>query len=366
TLFSDGKLEIRNASNVVVGPAIPGDDRIARIDVLDRSTRRYATEDGAGGSDTDQPLPVEDWQNCLIATSANGISSYTWKVGLDPAFVPRVIGTTSDPVLSIAPDTLSANQLGGDPILVSRRSGDMHAGAFACDRDDPHPGPGGLQAAQTFGLRYIVQVLQDFGNRFVLYSDGTVEAWGINQRALGIGESEGSFLSFDQRQPLLASTVGQQRTVLTGVAMLSRGEDLQQTRALVRSASAADDGSVYYWGDGIPIPRRIARASLPRACFIAGPYVVGCDGQLFHVRIDAAAQFEPVIKQIDAVPPIWRVIASHPIERSLTDPNAADASAACTPSTTACQTTSLRLAHVAIARDGTTQLLIGDTATPLP
>ena len=38
------------------------------------------------------------------------------------------------------------------------------------------------------GGRYVLQVLQDFGNRYVVYSDGTVEAWGIAKDALGVGE----------------------------------------------------------------------------------------------------------------------------------------------------------------------------------
>ncbi|MGE0801308.1 MAG: hypothetical protein AB7G13_26055, partial [Lautropia sp.] len=355
TLFSDGKLEIRNASNVVVGPAIPGDDRIARIDVLDRSTRRYASSN-------------ESWQNCLIATSANGVNSYTWKVGMTGAtFVTRAVGTTTDPVLSFAPDTLSAGLLGGDPIVVARRSGTLALGntLYGCDRDDPHPGPGENQAPASFGSGYLVQTLQDFGNRYLLFADGTVQAWGIKQAALGVGTSEDGSLGYDGRETVKAPGASP-GAALTGVSMLARGEDLQQTRALVRSAVAADDGTVYYWGDGIPTPKRIERAQLPRVCFIAGPYAVGCGGQLYHVAIGAGPQFAPTVTQVTGVPPVWRVAASAPTARTTVDGNGDPV----TPTTCASDcpsdddviTTSLKLGHVAIAQDGTTWQLDGPTA----
>ena len=337
TLSSDGALQlIRNGgSGTTTPPVLPPGVRIARIDVFDRSTRTYAQ---TGGS----------WQNCLVATSADGLKIYTWQVGVAAAsFAERVVGTASDPVVSVTPESLSAAINGGDSVMYVRRSGATGT-AEGCDQQDFHPG-----LATSFGGRYVLQVLQDFGNRYVVYSDGTVEAWGIAKDALGVGETvAGSLPSADKKPVLPVSGSG----ALQGVAMLARGDGIQQTRGLVRSADPALDGAVHVWGKGLPAPRRITAPSLPKACFVAGPYIVGCDGQLFHVPVAVAGgNIAPTVTQV-SVPPIWRVSAEFPSGRTTSpaNPDFQDENI---------QVTSLTLSYVAIAQDGTVHRLSGSTAT---
>jgi hypothetical protein len=176
-----------------------------------------------------------------------------------------------------------------------------------CDQHDQHPGlPGSLE-------RYAVQVQQDFGNRYILYADGTVEAWGRAQEALGVNLRDTGVLESGDREDVVSpSGAGQ----LSGVAMLTRGDVIHQTRALVRSADPAGDGKVFVWGAGLPAPRPIP--GLERICWIAGPYAVDCNGLLFFAKVTSTANDEPVVavSQVLDVPTIWRVNADFPVARA--------------------------------------------------
>src|SRR5690606_35320279 len=161
----------------------------------------------------------------------------------------------------------SADQLGGDNVFFARRSGNV-ATTLGCDEFDDHP-----QVAQGAAGHYVVQAFQDFGNRYLVYSDGNVQGWGINRGALGVGDTGESTLPPGEKAFLRAEdgAAGQ----LSGVAMLARGQDLQQSRALLRTSEAARDGKVVVWGRDVPVPRTIA--GLDDICWIAGPYAVACN-----------------------------------------------------------------------------------------
>ncbi len=123
----------------------------------------------------------------------------------------------------------------------------------------------------------MVQVLQDFGNRYLLFADGTVEGWGVQKNALGSNDTvPGSLGASSRKQVLIAPG-----TALTSVVMLARGEDLYRARALVRSSTQPQlDGAVFSWSVAQPVAQRIA--GLPKVCWISGPYAVGCDGTLWY------------------------------------------------------------------------------------
>ena len=340
TLLSDGALQVvRNGGPELAPPTLPAGARFARIDVFDRSTR----------TTPENPGPEDLWQNCFVATALDGQSLLTWRVGLGGGFVPRDVSNPADPVVGIMPESLSAEINGGDSILFVRRSGQTGT-TEGCDVQDFHPG-----ISQAAAGRYVVQAFQDFGNRYLVYSDGTLQGWGINQGALGVGVTGDESLPPENKAFLVAED-GRAGN-LTGVAMLSRGQDLQQTRALLRTSDTARDGKVVAWGTGLPAPRTIP--GLNDVCWISGPYAVTCNGQLFHAPItnivngELAAGVEPVA----GVPPIWRVNADLPIDRvTIEDPNE--------PGGAVRQLTSLTLGYVAIAVDGTVFNLLGTAATP--
>jgi hypothetical protein len=262
--------------------------------------------------------------------------------------VTRDVANPTDPVVGIMPESLSAEINGGDSILFVRRSGQTGTTA-GCDVEDFHP-----QLAQAAAGRYVVQAFQDFGNRYLVYSDGTVEGWGINQGALGVGLDGNDTLPPEQKTFLAAedgATGG-----LSGVAMLARGQDIQQTRALLRTQDTARDGKVVAWANGLPRPRTIP--GLSDICWISGPYAVGCNGQLFHAPITAIVNGElrANVEPVTGVPPIWRVNADLPIDRdTIPDPDE--------PGGVVQQVLSLTLGYVAIAVDGRVFELRGTTAT---
>lgn len=349
TLLSDGTLQIaRTADPVAVAPPLPPGALFSRIDVFDRSTRTPAQTGG-------------NWQNCFVATSIDGQSVLTWQVGIDAASVvdnptgddiPDTpakrfsVGAPGDPVVALSPESLSADIQGGDSIMFVRRSGATGTVA-GCDQQDFHPG-----LATSFAGRSVVQVQQDFGNRYVVYADGTVEAWGIKKNALGVGETEDGSLQPEAKKPLLAAIGG---PPLAGVAMLARGEVLHQTRALVRSADPAQDGKVFVWGEGLPSARQIT--GLDDICWIAGPYAVGCNGQLHFAEVTGigaggAATF--AVSQVANVPAIWRVSADYPATRTpeTFDRDEEDI-----------EVTQLLLKYSAIALDGSIHSLTNGVAT---
>lgn len=356
TLLSDGTLQIvRTGGAVVSPPTIPAGMRFSRIDVFDRSIRTPGPNGG-------------EWQNCLVATSIDGQQVMTWQVGVgvpagplpqpdpfDDAFdIPAklyTVGAPGDPVTAVSPESLSADQAGGDSIMFVRRSGDTGT-VPGCDQQDQHPG-----LATEFGGRYVVQVQQDFGNRYVVYSDGRVEAWGINKSALGINDGGSGNLSSGNKQFVVSDAGGGAQ--LTGVAMLSRGQNLQQTRALIRSADPARDGKVLVWGEGMVVPRPIG--GLDDICWIAGPYAVSCSGQLFYAEVTGPAQGNEQVAPVAGVTPIWRVSADFPIDRDQEhDPNDDPDF----PDPDDNLVTQLVLSYNAIAQDGTVYRLSDATATP--
>jgi hypothetical protein len=265
--------------------------------------------------------------------------------------VTRNVANAADPVVGIMPESLSASIQGGDSILFVRRSGETGTTA-GCDQQDFHPG-----LAQAAAGRYVVQAFQDFGNRYLVYSDGTVQGWGINRGALGVNLTGDQSLQPEEKAFLVAEDG--RPGGLAGVAMLARGQDLQQTRALLRSPEAARDGKVAVWGTGLPVPRTIP--GLDDICWIAGPYAVGCNGQLFHAPIVSIVNGELIadVQVVGGVPPIWRVNADLPIDRETVDDPGE-------PGDVIRQVTSLTLGHVAIAVDGRVYDLRGTTATLQP
>ena len=350
TLASDGNLQIRQDGGALVSaPAIPAGLRFSRIDVFDRSTRTAAPDGG-------------NWQNCFVATTIDGQSVLTWQVGVNvPAgALPRpdagadsqniaakiyTVGVPGDPATAVSAESLSAAIQGGDSILFSRRSGTIGT-VPGCDRQDFHP-----QYDNSFaGGRYVVQVQQDFGNRYVVYSDGTVQAWGINQRALGVNETASGPLQPADKAFVLSD---QSAGPLTDVVMLSRGQNLQQTRALIRSPDAARNGKVLVWGENMPKPRSIG--GLDKVCWIAGPYAVTCAGQLFHAVVTGPLPGNETVTPVGGTSPIWRVSAGYPTGRQVVDDPGGE------PGVT--QVTSLTLSYVAIARDGTVYQLTDASAT---
>lgn len=336
TLLSDGTLQIvRTGGPVVAPPAIPAGMRFSRIDVFDRSTRTPAQTGG-------------DWQNCFLATAIDGQSILAWQVGLAVAnFTTRNVSAANDPVVALSPESLSADQAGGDSVMFVRRSGQTGT-VSGCDQQDFHPG-----LATQFSGRSVVQVQQDFGNRYVVYSDGTVEAWGINKKALGVNETADGGLQPEDKKFVRSDAGG--ATPLAGVAILARGQDLQQTRALIRSGDATRNGKVLVWGTGLPVPRIIN--GLSDICWIAGPYAVSCTGQLFHAEITAVANgnITAVVTPVPDVPPIWRVNPDFPSSRTTVVGSGDPAEDI--------QVTSLLLSHTAIAQNGSTFRLSGATAT---
>ena len=345
TLQSDGVLQIvRTGGPALQPPALPAGARFSRIDVFDRSTRTFPEPPPPD----EEPDPAEQWQNCFVATALDGQSLLTWRVGQASGFVTRSAGIVGDPVVGIMPESLSASIQGGDSILFVRRSGETGTTA-GCDQQDFHPG-----LAQAAAGRYVVQAFQDFGNRYLVYSDGTVQAWGINRGALGVNLIGDQSLQPEEKAFLVAEdgrTGG-----LSNVAMLARGQDIQQSRALLRSAVDARDGKVVVWGTGLPAPRTIP--GLDDICWISGPYAVGCNGQLFHAAVTSIVNGELIaqVQAVAGVPAIWRVNADLPIDRETVD----DPSE---PGGVVRQVTSLTLGHVAIAVDGRVFDLRGPTAT---
>ena len=339
TLLSDGNLQIvRNGGPALAAPPLPAGARFSRIDVFDRSTRTVPGN----------PDPEEQWQNCFVATAMDGQSLLTWRVGQTGGFVPRNVGDPGDPVVGIMPESLSAKINGGDSILFVRRSGQTGT-TQGCDVQDFHPG-----LAQGAAGHYVVQAFQDFGNRYLVYSDGTVQAWGINRGALGVGMTGDESLQPEDKAFLVAE--GGRPANLAGVAMLARGQDLQQTRALLRTPDGARNGKVLVWGTGLPAPRIIP--GLADICWISGPYAVTCKGQLLHAAVTRVVADELVaeVTPVTGVPAIWRVNADLPINRVVVDdPDESDPSIR--------QVTSLTLGHVAIAVDGTVYDLRGSTGT---
>ena len=335
TLLSDGGLRIvRNGGPELPVPALPSGARFSRIDIFDRSTRTIG----------DSP---DLWQNCFVATAMDGQSLLTWRVGMSGGFVARDVNKPGDPVVGIMPESLSAEINGGDSILFVRRSGETGT-TDGCDVQDFHPG-----IAQAAAGRYVVQAFQDFGNRYLVYSDGTVQGWGINRGALGVGLDGDESLGPDDKA-FVRPEAGA-GAALTGVAMLSRGQDIQQTRALLRTPDAGRDGRVVVWGTGLPSPRVIP--GLEDTCWISGPYAVACNGQLRHaiVTVQPGGNITAVVTPVAGVSPIWRVNADRPTARvAVDDPDEED--------DTIRQVTSLTLGHVAIAVDGTIYQLDGTTA----
>lgn len=333
TLLSDGSLSIvPTGGPPVQPPAVPAGQRFVRIDVFDRSTRT-------------PPGNPDPWQNCFIATAIDGQRLFTWRVGLAEDFQVRDLSNPTDPVVSILPESLSADQLGGDNVFFARRSGNV-ATTLGCDEFDDHP-----QVAQGAAGHYVVQAFQDFGNRYLVYSDGNVQGWGINRGALGVGETGESTLPPGEKAFLRAEdgAAGE----LTGVAMLARGQDLQQSRALLRTSEAARDGKVVVWGRDVPVPRTIA--GLDDICWIAGPYAVACNGQLLHATVTATGggSISADVHPVAGVPPIWRVNADLPIARTVVeDPDEPGVD----------QVESLILGYSAIAADGRIFELDGTTA----
>jgi hypothetical protein len=329
--------------------------RFSRIDVFDRSVRTPGPNGG-------------NWQNCLVATSIDGQQVLTWQVGVgvpggplpqpepfEDAFdIPAklyTVGTPDDPARSVSPESLSADQQGGDSIMFVRRSG--AAGTVpGCDQQDVHPG-----MPDDFGGAHVVQVQQDFGNRYVLFSDGKVEAWGINKSALGVNDGGSGGLGSSQRKLVRSDQGGD----LTGVAMLTRSEELQQTRALIRSADPARDGKVLVWGEGMLVPRPIG--GLDDICWIAGPYAVSCTGQLFYAKVTGPAAGNEEVAPVASVPPIWRVSVDFPLNHTTeqdpqNEPEDQDPDDIIV--------TELILSYTAIAQDGTVYRLTGPTATLEP
>src|SRR5690606_16405385 len=148
---------------------------------------------------------------------------------------------------------------GGDSIFFVRRSGQTGT-TQGCDVFDDHP-----QVAQGAAGHYVVQAFQDFGNRYLVYSDGTVQGWGINRGALGVGETGEETLGPDDKRFVLPEAGAGPE--LEGVAMLARGQDIQQTRALLRTPDATRNGKVVVWGTGLPAPRVIPE--LADICWIS-------------------------------------------------------------------------------------------------
>jgi hypothetical protein len=349
TLASDGTLQIQGPSGQS-GPALPAGTRFSRIDVFDRSTR------------TPAQYSNDPWQNCLVATASDGRRLLTWQVGVaasgftdmanvDFDDVPATpaksyaVGSNGDPVVTVAPESLSLpSGSGGDSILFVLRSGTLGA-VGGCDVHDQHPGLAG-----GFGNRYVVQVQQDFGNRYVLYSDGKLEGWGRKQNALGIAERAEGVLDGSDRRAVVAETGS---SPLEGVAMLTRGERIHETRALIRSADPAKDGKVMVWGDGLPVPRPMG--GLEKICWIAGPYAVGCNGALFYATVTAVTNEIPAVTvaQVSGVPPIWRVSADYPVRR-VPDVD---------PQNQEVDLTDLEFSYSAIAQDGSVYRIADGVAT---
>jgi len=344
TLQSDGVLQIvRTGGPELQPPALPAAARFSRIDVFDRSTRTFP-EPPPPEEPPEEPAPEEQWQNCFVATAMDGQSLLTWRVGQAGGFVTRNVSDPADPVIGIMPESLSASIQGGDSILFVRRSGQTGT-TQGCDVQDFHPG-----LAQAAAGRYVVQAFQDFGNRYLVYSDGTVEGWGINRGALGVNLTGDESLQPEAKAFLVAEDG--RPGGLTNIAMLARGQDIQQTRALLRSPEDARDGKVVVWGTGLPAPRTIP--GLDDICWISGPYAVGCNGQLFHAAVTNIVNGELAagVQAVTGVPPIWRVNADLPIDRTPREAGGAER-----------EVTSLTLGHVAIAVDGRVFDLRETTAT---
>jgi hypothetical protein len=266
SLRSDGRLAISGPPGAAA-PPVDAALRFARIDLLERAARTRASD------------PADSWQNCLVATVADGSRLIAWRVGLPGGFATRP-APAGQSWLSVAPESLSAEILGGDNLLFVSRvglatelSGDSN-GKGLCDDVDPHPGAPGVIPAKP-----VVQVLQDFGNRYLLNSDGTVEGWGLNRRALGVNDLASGSLGSSSRSPVLTAA----GVALNSVVMLSRGEDLYRPRALVRSSTQpALDGAVFTWADDAALRFAKRIEGLPKVCWISGPYAVGCDGSLWY------------------------------------------------------------------------------------
>ena len=352
TLQSDSTLSmVRNGEggSATVAPALPPGTRIGKIFVFDRSTRTLSL-----GPDDDYSLPV-DWQNCLIAISVDGQRIFSWRVGIpQAAFDQSPAGVVpDDPIVTVAPESLSANQFGGDSIMLVRRSGAI-ATTTGCDQQDFHPNM--PNDDERFPGKYVVQVQQDFGNRYLVFSDGTVNAWGINRGALGVGLTGDGTLGASESRPLAtpaSNNAAGDPNPLIGVVMVSRGDGIQQTRALVRSPDPASDGTVYVWGEGLPRPRQIP--GLTGVCWIQGPYAVKCNGDLFFVEVTASGGNLvplPQIVKVD-VEPIWRVSADFPTTRDTGSVN---------PNVEVVELRQQRLSHSAIAVDGSIYRLTDDMA----
>lgn len=350
TLQSDGKLVVTPPAGATA-PSIPSSLRFARIDVFDRSSK---TRPPASPT----PPAADNWQTCFVATTADGASVLSWRVGIATGFETI---TPPQPVLGIAPDGLSApTGSGGDSLLFVGRNGTLNeirrsdpdgGNDFGvCDRLDQHPGVPGQQ--QLPANNPAVQVLQDFGNRYVLFADGTVNAWGIRGQALGIAfvpdplEPNNTRVEASAFTPVKAPTATTPDR-LTNVVMLARGEDQYMPRALTRSSQTpALDGAVFAWGNNLPRPRQIT--GLPKICWISGPYAVACDGGLWYAtwfEANGAVRATPrVVKLGDDY---WRVNES------------ARLSAAAAAGTS---TTTQVLEYRAVSRQGTVFRLEGEAA----
>ena len=329
TLLSDGTVSVGRPAGTtaivfppysVVGGVVK---RIGRLDVVQRSATNIAAETancsnltGAAKTSCDQ---ANAWDQCLSALSTDGTTVFSWRVGLSASAYQtgtnpssknalyNVETTVINPIVSMSPASYDFGPQDGQMNTLALLQDGSLKSVAQCGLNDFHPG------IADFPSRDITMSFQDGGNRYVLFSNGTIRVWGLNATAMGIGQAlidsanlAGGTVGASDHQPVLDTGGGS--ASLADVVMLTSAGAAYQPRALVRTGSdPAVAGTVLVWGAGIPRARQIP--SLQGICWISGPYAVGCDGRLVHVAVTAGTggAISAVQSAISSSVPIWRI-----------------------------------------------------------
>lgn len=319
------------------GPELP----IGRIETVARSQLNI---DEAADECQFDPNPTQCtarnvWRSCLVALAADGTTAFSWRVGIaatsytassgfqgNGAAVIDQAGTAQNPTVSWSATSYNFGPTAGGMNLV----GLLRDGTFVqlplCDAGDFHPG---LPSAgnPAFSGRNFTSAFQDGGNRYIVFSDGTIRVWGQFANAMGIGATaitsannsndgrvqadaidpscvDNPNLFCSGARPVISPTSA---APLTNVVMMAGGSGAYFPRALVRSGSdPATAGRVVTWGPGLPQPREIP--NLQGICWIAGPYAVGCDGRLVLVSTSVSGgNLVATQATINTESAIWRV-----------------------------------------------------------
>lgn len=357
------------------GPELP----IGRIEAVARSQLNIddATSECGFDPNPTQCTARNVWRSCLVAVSADGTTAFSWRVGIaatsyvassgfqgNGAAVIDQAGTAQNPVVSWSATSYDFGPTSGGMNLVGLRRDGTFIQLPACDAGDFHPGlPSSDNPA--FSGRNFTSAFQDGGNRYIVFSDGTIRVWGQFANAMGIGAAaitsannsndgrvqadafdpscvDNPNLFCSGARPVVSPTSA---APLTNVVMMASGSGAYFPRALVRSGSdPATAGRVVTWGPGLPQPREIP--NLQGICWIAGPYAVGCDGRLVLVGTSVSGgNLVATQTTISTESAIWRVR-----EQAL-------------PATADRDSTQAARTYQAIARDGSIFRLSGTQLT---